>query len=122
MTQLTPADKVIMAGSLLFVLVLYYFFWVGGGEAKHVEIFVKGEKRYVYNLSENHKINVPGKIGESLIEIADSKIRFVHSPCNTQFCVRSGWHEHSGSFAACLPNGVSVRLTGVGKMYDAINF
>ena len=107
---------------MIFVLALYYVFWVGGGEAKHVEIFVNGEKRYVYNLSENHKIAVQGKIGESLIEIAEGRIRFLHSPCNTQFCVRSGWHEHSGSFAACLPNGVSIQLTGVGKMYDAINF
>jgi len=122
MIETTRADKLILLGSIFFVSFLYYFFWVESSEANQVEIFVNGEKRYVYNLAENNTVHVDGKIGESLIEISDNKVRFTHSPCSSQFCVRSGWHEHSGGFAACLPNGVSLHLTGAGKMYDAINF
>jgi len=120
--SLTFADKVVIFFCTLFVLSLYYFFWVGSSEASQLEIYVNGEKRYIYNLSENNTISVEGKLGESVLEVAEGKVRFIQSPCNTQFCIRSGWHEHAGGLAACLPNGVSVHLTGAGKIYDAINF
>jgi len=76
----------------------------------------------VYNLTENNVIDVDGELGQSRIEIADGRVRFIHSPCSSQYCVRSGWHEHSGGLAACLPNKVSLHLSGAGKLYDAINF
>ena len=122
MIKLTFADSIIIIVSGFFVISLYYFFWIAGGEAQEVEIFINGEKRYVYNLAEDREVQVEGRLGSSLLKITDGKVRFLQSSCSTQYCVRSGWHEHAGGFAACLPNGVSVHLTGVDKLYDAINF
>lgn len=41
---------------------------------------------------------------------ADGGICFEESDCPDKVCIRSGILKHSGQFAACLPNGIVLRL------------
>ncbi len=45
-------------------------------------------------------------------EVKDGAIAFVESDCPGQECVHAGWLRSPGSSMACLPNKVSVTLTG----------
>lgn len=120
--RLTWADKIVLILCVLLTASLYWGLWRADDEAREVEIIVDGEKNYILDLFENKRLSVKGKLGESVIEIKDGQARFISSPCNTSFCVRSGWQNHGGDFVACLPNSVSLHLVGGSKLYDAINF
>lgn len=45
-------------------------------------------------------------------EVKDGAIAFIESDCPGQECVHAGWLRSPGSCMACLPNKVSVTLTG----------
>lgn len=120
--RLSQSDKVVVIFSVVLVASLYWFFWQGNDTAQEVEVLVDGKKTHILDLFENKRVTIQGSLGESIIEIKDGQARFLSSPCNTSFCVRSGWQDHGGDFVACLPNGVSLHLVGGNKVYDAINF
>ncbi len=68
------------------------------------------------------RIPVAGPLGDTLIEIADGRVRVVASPCTQKLCVRAGWLDASGEATACVPNRVSVALLGDDPRFDAVNF
>ena len=120
--MMTRADKMVTAISIIGIIYLYVVFWVGGsGPLAATVSFASEEKRL--SLTENRRYSIPGRLGETVIEVSDERIRFVSSPCTSKRCVLSGWLDKRGDFAACLPNGVSLSLHGLGdRGFDAINF
>jgi hypothetical protein len=68
------------------------------------------------------QIEVPGPLGISMITIEKRKARITYDPSPRQYCVRQGWLQQAGEIAICLPNEVSVELTGSEKRYDSLNY
>ncbi len=73
-------------------------------------------------LSRDQQIKVPGPLGMSIIAIQNRKVRIASDPSPRQYCVRQGWLQQAGEIALCLPNQVSVELTGSYKRYDSLNY
>jgi len=73
-------------------------------------------------LSKDQQIEVPGPLGISVIAIKDRRVRIASDPSPRQYCVRQGWLQQAGEIALCLPNQVSVELTGSNKRYDSLNY
>ncbi|MFA6063270.1 MAG: NusG domain II-containing protein [Gallionella sp.] len=73
-------------------------------------------------LSKDQQIEVPGPLGISVIAIKDRRVRIASDPSPRQYCVRQGWLQQAGEIALCLPNQVSVELTGSHKRYDSLNY
>jgi hypothetical protein len=73
-------------------------------------------------LARDQQIEVPGPLGISIITIEKRKARITSDPSPRQYCVRQGWLEHAGEIAVCLPNEVSLELTGSQKKYDSLNY
>lgn len=73
-------------------------------------------------LSRDQQIEVPGPLGVSIITIEKRKARITSDPSPRQYCVRQGWLQQAGEIAICLPNEVSVELTGSQKKYDSLNY
>ncbi|HWP95111.1 MAG TPA: NusG domain II-containing protein [Gammaproteobacteria bacterium] len=73
-------------------------------------------------LDSPRRVEVAGRLGPSVIEIAGGRARFAASPCRNHVCLFAGWLVHAGEAAACLPNGVSIELAGAARRYDAVNF
>jgi hypothetical protein len=73
-------------------------------------------------LSRDQRIEVPGPLGISIITIEKRKARISADPSPRQYCVRQGWLQQAGEIAICLPNEVSVELTGSKKKYDSLNY
>ncbi len=46
------------------------------------------------------------------IEIKDGRVRFLSSDCPDKICVNTGWLEKAGQSAVCLPNRLSVTVSG----------
>jgi hypothetical protein len=75
-----------------------------------------------YALDEDRDITVHGRLGDARLRIEAGRVRFVDSPCPNKICVHAGWLDRDGDAAACVPNGVSIRLGGArGGAVDAVS-
>lgn len=110
----------LLLGSICVVL-LAFRLWSGDLADKAV-IRSGGKIFREVPLSRDQQIEVPGPLGTSVITIEKRKARITSDPSPRQYCVRQGWLQQSGEIAICLPNEVSVELTGSTKKYDSLNY
>lgn len=75
-----------------------------------------------FPLAEAGRHAVEGPLGRTIVEIRDGQARIAASPCRNQRCVQAGWLSRSGAAAACVPNRVSLRITGPDGTYDSIHY
>lgn len=66
---------------------------------------------YLYQLNQDRTVEIQGLIGITVMQIEDSKVRFLESPCNGKDCLH-GEIVSNGEQIACLPNGVMATLSG----------
>ena len=95
--------------------------WSGGAADKAI-IRSGGKIFREVPLSRDIEINVPGPLGTSIIAIRNHQARIASDPSPRQYCVRQGWLKNAGEVAICLPNQVSVELSGSQKKYDSLNY
>jgi len=109
---------------LLGILLVAFFtitLWQGGAADKAV-IRSGGKVFREAPLSRNQIIEVPGPLGISRVAIHNRQARITADPSPRQYCVRQGWLKQAGEIAVCLPNQVSVELSGGSKRYDSLNY
>ncbi len=46
------------------------------------------------------------------VEISEGRVRFQTADCPDRICVSTGWLTEAGDTAACVPAGITLRLTG----------
>jgi len=119
---MTRADIIVVAFTLALLPFLYGTFWNRQGPADTALIIDESGREFGVPLDTNQQLRIDGPLGVSVLEIADGRIRFLDSPCRGKQCIHSGWLDESGEFAACLPNRVSVAVSGSEPLYDSINF
>lgn len=119
--DLRPGDWLTLLAGGLCIILLANKVW-NGGIADTAVIRSGGKVFSSVPLSRDQLIEVPGPLGTSIITIEKGKARISSDPSPRQYCVRQGWLEQSGEIAICLPNEVSVELTGGQKRYDSLNY
>lgn len=122
MIKLTGLDKLIVLFSVCIIVFLFYYSWSPATDARYAAVHVNGEKRYIVDLHEDQVLDVTGDEGVSQLEVHKGRVRFISSPCQSQFCLRNGWLSPVIGVIACLPNGISLELLNQDKPYDGINF
>jgi len=120
--MMTRADFVIVLAAVLFTGGLYGMLWSESGAGQTALIQVGHEPPQRVTLDAHRVLTLRGARGDSVLEIQPGRIRFRDSSCNHKFCVLSGWLTGAGASTACLPNQVSIMVTGGPPGYDAINF
>jgi hypothetical protein len=105
----------------LFTAFLAITLWQGGA-ADNAVIRSGGKIFREAPLSRDQIIEVPGPLGISRISIHNRQARIAADPSPRQYCVRQGWLKQAGEIAVCLPNQVSVELSGGSKRYDSLNY
>jgi len=119
---MTRADWVVIGIAVLILPWLYTHLWGNGSKGEFARIQVGRETPQVISLQRDQHLRLQGPLGTSVIEVHDGRIRFVDSPCTGKQCIHSGWLGHDGEFAACLPNLISITITGRNPQFDSINF
>jgi len=119
---MTPADKAVVLIALLAAGLSYYLAWQPSAPGTRVEIYQENTLYERHALDEPATLNVPGKLGDSVIEIDQGRVRFQSSPCTGKFCVHAGWLQQAGDVIACLPNGIHIQIHGGQSRFDAIAF
>jgi len=110
----------LLLGSII-VVILTLNLW-NGDRADKAIIRSGGKIFREVSLSRDQRIEVPGPLGTSIISIQQRRARIASDPSPRQYCVRQGWLKQTGEIALCLPNQVSIELTGRRKRYDSLNY
>jgi hypothetical protein len=118
---LRGGDWLVFTIGMMSTIYLFNALW-SNEHASQVQIR-QGDRIYgTYSLNQQRDIHIHGKLGESVISIAQGQVRFSSSPCHNQYCVHQGWLNHAGQAAICLPNQISLELLGQQKAYDSLNY
>lgn len=120
--MITLADKILLLAVMMAMPLLYLALWSADGNGQHLLVLANGQPERIFPLHTNQELTVEGMLGKSDISIQKSKARFVGSPCQNKICLHQGWISAAGDIAACLPNRVSIHITGTPSRYDAVNF
>ncbi|MDR1307091.1 MAG: NusG domain II-containing protein [Treponema sp.] len=67
---------------------------------------------WVYSLNSAVTVDIPGPLGNTVVELRDRRARVISSPCINQTCIASGSIHRRGQWIACLPNGIFVSVEG----------
>ena len=60
-------------------------------------------------------------VGEHVVVLAEpGRVRVLRSDCPDQLCVKMGWTATPAKPLVCLPNGVTVVITGGAEEADAV--
>lgn len=119
--HIKPGDWLTLLLGSIFVVLLTFKLW--SGDLADKAIIRSGGKIFQeVPLSRDQQIEVPGPLGISIIAIQNRKARIASDPSPRQYCVRQGWLQQAGEIALCLPNQVSLELTGSRKRYDSLNY
>lgn len=106
---------VILIVLVFFALILFIRPFAGG--SNYVEIKTPSGT-WLYPLSQDRVLEVDGLIGKSTVVIENSSVFFKDSPCPGKNCMAEGRISKAGAFCACLPNGISITITGDTEVDD----
>ncbi len=118
----TPADVALIIGLALIIGTLYARYWSpNAAPPTHALIRVDDAPARRVPLHVNDRIVVTGRLGDSVLEVRDGRIRFASSPCRRKVCIRSGWMHDAHDATACLPNRVTLSLAAADPHYDGVS-
>jgi hypothetical protein len=119
--HIKPGDLLAISGGALFTVWLALTLWQGGAADKAI-IRSGGKIFSEVPLNRDQVITVQGPLGASTIAIHNLQARIASDPSPRQYCVHQGWLKQAGEIAVCLPNQVSLELTGGQKKYDSLSY
>ncbi|MFP4562005.1 MAG: NusG domain II-containing protein [Spirochaetia bacterium] len=85
--------------------------YTGQGESQAIYI-QSSEGKWVYPLDEEGTYGFQGPLGETIVAVENGGVRVVSSPCPEKICISMGTIHRPGSWIACLPNGLFLRIEG----------
>lgn len=108
----SSSDLIIIVILLILAIVIYFaynLFHNNEGSLIFAEISLYGETVKTLSLDEDLQFSVQ-EVPAVSFEIYQGMIRFHSADCLDQICVNRGFMSRSGQIAACLPNGLTLRL------------
>ena len=111
-------DIIVIASLLLLSLLVSIFVLVLRRDGTAVEVTVDRKVVATYPLSVNATYELNG--GTNVIVIEDGKVYMTYSDCPDHKCEKMGKKQYVGQSISCLPNKLSVKITGVPD--DALDF
>ncbi len=109
MKPLLKKADIILFGLLIAIAAAGIILLSGAGTAGETAI-VRQDGKTVRQISLS--VDQTFRVGNVVFEVKDGAIAFIESTCPGKECIHSGWQRRPGSSAACLPNHISVTVTG----------
>lgn len=122
MSLLRPADFLVVAVAAALVAALAVQQWRPAAAGVVAELVSVNGERVLLDLTVDGHYRIHGRQGDSVIEVAEGRVRFTESTCRHRVCIAAGWLDADGDFAACAPNGVALQVRGEGGGYDGISY
>jgi len=104
-------DLFLVAGLLLVGGIILILAFIGGQGGKSVLVRINGEKKAVYPLNENRRVELHGDGGKNILVIEDGSARIEDADCPDKLCVRQGSINLRGQSVICLPHKLVIEIT-----------
>jgi len=107
------ADILIIIGILAVSAASWGFYaFAAEGDSVKAEIYYYSELVETMDLSggEEKSFSIPQDENVILHIYQDGSIAFIESDCPDKVCIHTGKLRTAGQFAACLPNGIVVKI------------
>ena len=111
-------DIIVIASLLLLSLMVSLFVLVFRKEGARVEVMIEGKVVATYPLSVNATYELNS--GTNAIVIENGAVYMTYSDCPDHKCEKMGKKKYIGQSISCLPNRLSVKITGASD--DALDF
>ena len=121
LSLLRPGDWFTLVLGCAVVAGLAARFW-GGSPGDSLIVRAQGKVTNQLSLRRAHTLSVSGPLGRTLIEIQPGRARIARDPSPRQLCVKQGWLSRAGEVALCLPNQVSIEISGPVRGFDSIAY
>lgn len=118
---LRPGDWIVACAALAAVAASFPLLW-RGGPAERVVVRRGGEVFAELSLQVARRLDVPGPLGTTVIEVQPGRVRVASDPGPRQYCVKQGWLMQANAVAICAPNEVSLALVGREPAYDSLSY
>lgn len=119
--RLRPGDWGVLA-VVLAVVALSFAWRPAGGSPDKVLVRAGGSVFAELDPRLTRRLEVPGPLGTTVVEIAHGRARVASDPSPRQVCVQKAWLSAAGEHALCLPNQVSVELIGDERRHDTLAY
>jgi len=119
-TALSYIDILIAVSIVLFGLYWLMIRDFNGATEKAVVIYKDDVVIQTLPLLEDRIIQLEPFGVSMVVEIREQKVRVLSSSCRQQICVRKGWTGQVHNPIICLPNKITIDITGADSGYDAI--
>ncbi|GAA5784076.1 hypothetical protein GCM10007860_19470 [Chitiniphilus shinanonensis] len=116
-----PGDWLILGLGALLAGWLFWWNWQQPA-ATRVRVYSNGRIYAEIDLAAHRRLDVPGPLGITRVEIDRGRARVAADPGPRQYCVQSGWLARAGESAICLPNHTAIALVGRTDAYDALGY
>ncbi len=101
---------IILITGILIFSAAFYNAVPGNSEISKFVLIKADDFEQKLPLNSDTEIIVSGKLGDSIIRIENNRAFFVKSPCQNQLCVRMPKLAYISNTAACLPNGIILKI------------
>ena len=111
-------DTLLIVALLLVGIVLLFVLRGKSSEGSYVIIMHQNEEKARFSLTSNGVYDIND--GKNKIEILDGKVRMIYADCPDELCIRQGWIEYDGQSIICLPNKITVMVSGGDNSVDFV--
>ena len=119
-TALSYIDILIAVSIVLFGLYWLMMRDFNGATDKIVVIYKDDDIIWTLPMQKDRIIQLEPFGVSMVVEIRDQKVRVLSSSCQQQICVRKGWTGQVHNPIICIPNKITIDVTGADPGYDAI--
>ena len=111
-------DTLLILTLLLIGIILLFVLRGRSNEGSYVIIMYQNEEIARFSLASDGIYNINN--GKNKIEILGGKVRMTYADCPDELCIRQGWIEYDGQSIICLPNKITVMVSGGDSLVDFV--
>ena len=108
-------DIILIVFFLLIIVLCFSVYFLrnrayGSDDPGHVYIYLDGNLYQCLDLSEDTTLRVDCDEGYNIIRVDSGYVSVTESDCKSHTCVKTGAISADGSFIACIPHGLFIRI------------
>ena len=111
-------DTLLILTLLLIGIILLFVLRGRSNEGSYVIIMYQNEEKARFSLASDGIYDINN--GKNKIEILGGKVRMTYADCPDELCIRQGWIEYDGQSIICLPNKITVMVSGGDSLVDFV--
>lgn len=121
--HLKKGDKVIIILVIMLALFTIFQRYVFS-KTNSEDVVVKSDGVTVQqrSLETTGTFTIKSKEGQLTFIIQDKKVKVTESTCKDKLCVKQGWISKTGESIVCLPNRITITITGGNESVDSTTY